>query len=301
MTEPTPSEPTPPDPLSSQLRPPDPGVALIDPDGAPLDEAAIAAAITAIAPFYDLDMGGLNEDLPLYRACADAAGPRVLELGVGSGRVAGHLLARGSRVVGIDANPAMLALARERLAGTDAVLVQGDIRCPPAHDALAPGAFDLVLAPLSGLGHLLHRTDQQAALNHVARWLRPGGWFVADLPAFDPRDWRPQAAVPQLQWTRHHPDRGTQVSKFALAEPAPGIQIQWITYMYDEVRSDGAVHRTLTRFPLRHIFRYEMEGLLEAAGLTLQRWFASYDLDDPSPEDAGERLIAVARRPEETA
>ena len=273
---------------------------LIDPDGLPVGAAEIEAALARIAPFYDLDMGALADDLPLYAAYAQVAGPAVLEVGVGTGRVAAHLAAAGCRVVGIDASPAMLAQARQRFAGgpTEGVtLVPADIRRPPSHSALAPGAFDLVVAPLAGLCHLLTRRDQLAALRNVARLLRPGGWFVADLPAFDPDDWSPDLATPRLQWTRIDPRSGHTVMKLAAAQPAPAIQIQWITYLYDETRSDGAVHRTRARFPLRHIFRFELEGLLEAAGLMPERCFGSYDLDDLPPFDAGERLIAVARKP----
>ena len=245
-------------------------------------------------------MGALADDLPLYAAYAQLAGPAVLEVGVGTGRVAAHLAAAGCRVVGIDASPAMLARARERFAAgpTEGVtLLQADIRRPLSHPALAPGAFDLVIAPLGGLCHLLTRRDQLAALRNVARLLRPGGWFVADLPAFDPDGWSPELATPRLQWTRIDPRSGHTVMMLAAAHPAPAIQIQWITYLYDETRSDGAVHRTRARFPLRHIFRYELEGLLEAAGLMPERCFGSYDLDDLPPFDAGERLIAVARKP----
>ncbi len=272
---------------------------LIDPDGRPVGAAEIEAAMARIAPFYELDMGALADDLPLYREYARTAGPAVLEVGVGTGRVAAHLAAAGCRVVGIDASPAMLAQARERFADPAAgvTVVHADIRRPAPHPALAAGAFDLVIVPLAGLCHLLTRGDQLDALRNVARLLRPGGWFVADLPAFVPGDWSPELATPRLQWTRTDPRSGHTVMKFAASDPAPAIQIQWITYLYDETRSDGVVHRTLARFPLRHIFRFELEGLLETAGLRPERCFASYDLDDLPPHDAGERLIAVARKP----
>ena len=272
---------------------------LIDPDGRPVGAAEIEAALARIAPFYELDMGALADDLPLYREYARLAGPAVLEVGVGTGRVAAHLAAAGCRVVGIDASLAMLAQARERFADPAAgvTVLHADIRRPPPHPALATGAFDLVIVPLAGLCHLLTRGDQLDALRSVARLLRPGGWFVADLPAFVPGDWSPELATPRLQWTRTDPRSGHTVMKFAASDPAPAIQIQWITYLYDETRSDGVVHRTLARFPLRHIFRFELEGLLETAGLRPERCFASYDLDDLPPHDAGERLIAVARKP----
>ena len=165
---------------------------LIDPDGLPVGQAEIEAALARIAPFYDLDLGALADALPLSAAYAQLAGPAVLEVGVGTGRVAAHLAAAGCRVVGIDASPAMLAQARQRFAAgpTEGVtLVQADIRRPPSHPALAPGAFDLVAAPLAGLCHLLTRHDQLAALRNVARLLRPGGLVAGSRhppPAMDP-------------------------------------------------------------------------------------------------------------------
>lgn len=269
-----------------------------------LQPRAIDEALAALAPFYDLDMGALRDDLPLYREYARAAGPYVLELGVGTGRVAADLQAHGCTVVGVDRGAAMLDRARERLGDDDVTLIEADITRLPEHPAIPAGRFDLVIAPLSGLCHLLDRGRQQAALGAVSRLLRPGGLFIADLPAFHPDDWAPELRTPQLQWTRIDPASGHTVMKYAAAESLPGIQIQRITYMYDEVRSDGAVHRTLARFPLRHIFRYELEGLLEAAGLPLERCYASYDLDDGPTigetsawGDQGDRLIVVARKP----
>ena len=85
---------------------------LIDPDGLPVGEAEIEAALARIAPFYDLDMGALADDLPLYAAYAQQAGPAVLEVGVGTGRVAAHLAAAGCRVVGIDANEVRIEITR---------------------------------------------------------------------------------------------------------------------------------------------------------------------------------------------
>jgi len=275
----------------------------------------IESALRTIAPYYDLDMGDLQEDLPLYREYARAAlppsddppihGPAVLEIGLGTGRVAASLHADGCHVVGLDSSPAMIEQARTRLRDTGVIIVPGDIRCPPDHPSLQPHAFDLVIAPLSGLCHLLTRTDQQAALAAVARLLRPGGLFLSDLPAFQPDDWDPRLRTPHLQWTRTDPRTGRMIMKYAAAESFPGIQIQQITYMYDEVRSDGALHRSVARFPLRHIFRFELEGLLESAGLLVEQCYASYDLDDidsenstPTVGDPDERLIVLARKPE---
>lgn len=305
------THPSPPDPASHPRAIPSPEIA---------SESDVEAALRAIAPYYQLDMGGLQDDLPLYREYARAAvprtaapgaagiAPRVLEIGLGTGRVAADLQAHGCHVVGLDSSPAMIGEARAHLRGTGVTIILGDIRRPPAHPALVADAFDLVIVPLSGLCHLLTRRDQQHALRSLARFLRPGGLFLADLPAFQPDDWRPDLRTPQLQWTRTDPRSGHTIMKYAAAESFPGIQIQQITYMYDELRSNGGVHRSLAQFPLRHIFRFELEGLLEAAGLPVERCYASYDLDDvqssedaTSHEDTGDRLIVLARKPDPAA
>ena len=86
-------------------------------------------------PWDDAFMAGLYDlfpfeaDLPLYRELAAAQGGRVLELACGSGRVLVPLVQAGNRVVGLDASPHMLALARAKLdTGTSARLIQGDMR-----------------------------------------------------------------------------------------------------------------------------------------------------------------------------
>ncbi|HEU5367193.1 MAG TPA: class I SAM-dependent methyltransferase, partial [Ktedonobacterales bacterium] len=68
-----------------------------------------------IAPYYDLEHAGYQEDVDLYLNYALAAGPPVLELGCGTGRLLEPLARWGIEVVGVDSSPAMLALARKRL------------------------------------------------------------------------------------------------------------------------------------------------------------------------------------------
>jgi hypothetical protein len=95
-----------------------------------------------------------------------------------------------------------------------------------------------------------------------------------------------------LEWTRELP-AGHIVSKLATLEAHPGSQTQDVTYIYDDVGPGGAVERTLARFRLRHVFQFEMVGLLEAVGMRVTQIYGSYDLDSV---EAGERLILVSER-----
>jgi len=69
------------------------------------------------APIYDTWAADMTEDVDFYVELAREADGPVVELAVGTGRVAIPVAARtGKRVIGIDSSPAMLAVAREWLA-----------------------------------------------------------------------------------------------------------------------------------------------------------------------------------------
>jgi predicted TPR repeat methyltransferase len=98
----------------------------------------------------------------------------VLDLCCGTGLLAGELIARDYRVVGVDASDAMLALARERL-GPDVALIP--VTLP---DLAVEGVFDAVVCTLDGLSYLTPAELRQT-LAEVALRLRPAGWLVFDL------------------------------------------------------------------------------------------------------------------------
>src|SRR5687768_3124067 len=70
----------------------------------------------SIAGLYDLSYGDFTDDADFYENLARSVDGPILELGVGTGRVAIPLAQEGYDVVGLDASASMLAVARERLA-----------------------------------------------------------------------------------------------------------------------------------------------------------------------------------------
>ena len=106
---------------------------------------------------------------------ADPAGVRsVLDLCCGTGLLAGELVARGYRVVGVDASAAMLARARERL-GPEVALSRMTLP-----ELTLDGSFDAAVCTFDGLNYLTP-DDLRLTLTAVAGRLRPAGWLVFDL------------------------------------------------------------------------------------------------------------------------
>ncbi|MEU5363547.1 class I SAM-dependent methyltransferase [Streptomyces sp. NPDC005925] len=111
----------------------------------------------------------------------------VLDLGCGTGSLSLLAAGQGHRVTGVDLAPAMVALAREKLAGRDAVFLVGDASKPPVGDL----RYDTVL-----VRHVLWTLPHPGrVLRHWWSLLRPGGrlvlvegvWGTAD-PAGIPAD-----------------------------------------------------------------------------------------------------------------
>ena len=106
---------------------------------------------------------------------ADADGVRsVLDLCCGTGILAGELIERDYRVVGVDASEAMLALARERL-GPKVVLSRMTLP-----DLAVDGVFDAAVCTFDGLNYLAPDA-LRLTMAAVAGCLRPAGWLVFDL------------------------------------------------------------------------------------------------------------------------
>jgi ubiquinone/menaquinone biosynthesis C-methylase UbiE len=129
-------------------------------------------------PFYDLLAKLLGADAArrlLVKQAACRAGDRVLEIGCGTGSL---LLAvkkaqPGAEVVGLDPDPAALAIARRKAvrAGVAVQLDQGFADALPYPDA----SFDRVLS--SFMYHHLSREVKAKTLREVRRVLKPGGRF----------------------------------------------------------------------------------------------------------------------------
>src|SRR3954470_9229721 len=133
--------------------------------------------------YAESSSGGSSADVPFYVGLAREADGLLVELAVGTGRVAIPIAqATGRRVVGIDSSPAMLAQARVRAAeaGVELDLREGDIRDLEIEEPAA-----LIYCPARSLLHLCSWADRRPCFARVAASLQPNGRFAWNAFAFD--------------------------------------------------------------------------------------------------------------------
>jgi SAM-dependent methyltransferase len=133
-----------------------------------------------IAGVYDAMMAGLPDPTDCVDRLAELAGPGpALELGIGTGRVALPLAARGVQVHGIDASAAMVEQLRAKPGGDTIPVTMGDFA-----DVPVGGSYPLVYVVFNTFFALLSQDDQVRCFAGVARRLTQDGVFV--LTAFVP-------------------------------------------------------------------------------------------------------------------
>ena len=134
----------------------------------------------AIAHIYDPWSRSVTEDIGFYVHHALASGGPVVELAVGTGRIAVPIAGAGVRVIGVDSSPGMLAVAGEAAAAAGvAHLVDlriGDLTDPPVAERVP-----LVTCPFRTLLHLPSEAEKLRVLRVAHGLLEPGGRFVFDV------------------------------------------------------------------------------------------------------------------------
>jgi SAM-dependent methyltransferase len=220
----------------------------------------------SFAESYDRWAAEMTEDVAFYVELAQEADGPVVELAVGTGRVAIPVArAIGRTAIGIDTSPAMLAHARE--AGGDLL----DLRLGDMRELELESPAALVYCPYRALLHLPTWADRRLVFERVADALLPGGRFAWNAFAFD------HAIAGRLDGLRQE-------------EPVPHT----LRYSVGESRVDIVLESGDTS-SLWWATRNEWLGLIDVAGLEMEAlygWFDRRPFDDESRE-----LVFIARKP----
>jgi len=249
------------------------GGAGLRPAGAGGDQGREAADYDSIAGIYDTWSASVTEDVDFYVEEALASGGTVVELAVGTGRIAVPMARAGVHVIGVDQSAGMLAVARayaEREGVPELVeLRRGDLLRPPVDEHVA-----LVTCPFRSLLHLESADEKLSALKVAHGLLTPEGRFVFDV--FAPS--RDDIEETDGRWLEREPDIFERAD---WDERARTLTLS--------VRSGEAA----TAFTLHWLSEPEWRALLEQARFEVE---ALYGWFDRRPFDGGEDMIWICRR-----
>jgi SAM-dependent methyltransferase len=228
------------------------------------------SAYDRIARIYDPWSRSVVEDVAFYVELAKETGGPVLELGVGTGRIAIPIAAEGIHVIGVDTSARMLEVAREaaELAGVTVDLRVGDLRKPGVR-----GTFPLVTSPFRAMLHMETDADRRDALRAARKLVAPGGKFVFDV--FEPS----QEDIDETH------------DKWLEREPGIFELAQW----HEESRTlilRLRTEETETEMSLAWLPVAEWRTLIEEAGFDVE---AHYGWFDKQPYWGGEDSIWVCR------
>jgi SAM-dependent methyltransferase len=235
--------------------------------------AQAVSLYSRIAAFYDPWSRSVTEDVGFYVEHALASGGPVVELAVGTGRIAVPIAVAGVDVIGVDSSPEMLAVARAsgEAAGVGGRLDLrvGDLRKPPVSERVP-----LAICPFRSLLHMETEAEKLRALRAARALLEPGGRFVFDVFA------------PSREDIEDTHDRWL--------EREPGI---WERAVWDEASRTLSLSvrsgEEETTFGLHWLSAPEWQRLLELAAFEVEALYGWFDL---RPYAIEEDMIFVCRR-----
>lgn len=234
----------------------------------------MTSSYDAIAALYDPWSQSVREDIDFYVAEARKSGGPVVELGIGTGRIAVPIAAAGVHVIGVDDSDGMLAICRQHAEAAGVAerldLRLGDLRRPPVLERVP-----LVISPFRALLHLQSDEERLDALRRIYGLLLAGGRFVFDV--FAPS--REDVEETNGRWLEREPGIWERAD-WDLEKRVLTLSVR------------GASGETTMRLAWRS--HEEWRALLETAGFEV---VGSYGWFDMRPYAGGEDSVWIARRP----
>lgn len=252
------------------------------------------ARLTAVETFGPTAYGEAFADVydDWYEAISDVAATvarvralagdgAVLELGVGTGRLALPLADTGVPTWGLDASAPMLAHLRAKPGGDNVRIVLADMAAPPL---VSPGRFAVVFCAYNTFFNLDTREAQQACLAWVAGALAPGGRLAIE--AFVPNDPDEAAGGPVTV-------RSVEPDRVVLSVASRDTTAQTITGQFVELSASGV---RLRPYRIRYLFPEQLDAAAAAAGLGLVDRWADWDCR-PFTRDSPNHVSVYAATP----
>jgi SAM-dependent methyltransferase len=237
------------------------------------DEAVAARYDDTLGRWGDKDVVDPAVDFLAQLADGGAA----LELGIGTGRIALPLAARGVPVHGIDLSEAMVARLLAKPGGAEIPVTIGDFATTRIE-----GAYSLAYVVFNTIQNLTTQDAQVACFQNVAMHLEPGGCFVIEV------------GVPQLQ--RVSP--GETIHSFSFESPIRfgldeyDVANQGLVSHHYDVREGEFGPRSI---PFRYVWPSELDLMARLAGMRPRERWSGWGREPFTSEST--KLVGVWEKP----
>ncbi len=215
---------------------------------------------------------------------------KILEAGVGTGRLFKDGLDIGADIYGLDISETMLEVLYGKIPEKQYYRISRQNIVDFSYEF----KFDLIIAPFRVMMHLLTKEEQISALNNVYRHLNKNGRFIFD--AFIPD-------LNQLIYGINYKldfegeyESGKKIRRFVTTSPDLVNQTIQVSFHLEWEEEDG-LKQDDCNLPMRYFFRYELEHLVERSAFENYRILGDYKGNELNKESRD--FIVICRKTRE--
>ena len=244
---------------------------------------------SCFARFYDFIYAKIRSEVDheyFLKKIKESRG-KILEAGVGTGRLFLDGLKAGADIYGIDISPAMLEVLKTKASRKEHYrLSQQDIR-----DFETGFRFNLIIAPFRVFMHLIETSDQITALDHVCDQLEQGGSFIFDL--YIPAPGLLASGMNEQLDFQGEFEPGNTIRRYVTSHSNLISQINHLRMRFEWNEGDQ-VYSEIWDSKMRFFFRYELEYLLEKSKFRSFSIFGDYQ-ENPLSSDSKEFVVVCSK------
>lgn len=226
---------------------------------------------TNFARFYDTIYHHVRDgvDNEYFQNEIQRSGGKILEIGVGTGRLFINALNQGADIHGLDISESMLEILYKKLQKDQYYRISQQNIINFSFDFI----FDLIIAPFRVIMHLLDIEEQIKAIDNVYNHLNSNGRFIFD--AFIPDLNQLIKGINNKMDFEGEYDSGQKIRRFVSTFPDLINQTIQVNFHLEWEEKNELKHDDWI-LPLRFFFRYELEHLLERTKFEKYKIYGDY-------------------------
>ncbi len=222
-----------------------------------------------LATYYDDEYGHKSDDINFYLQHALNV-DRVLEIGIGTGRVAIPLAQQGVAVFGIDSSIPMLRRLMEKCSRLYPLSV--NCCCADMRTLCLNVTFPLITMPFRVFLHNLSQSDQIQTLKRLYHHLEDDGLLLFDVivplyPVLAASVWQDEFSETRAEGN----------DKLTIRTKINHDPVKQHLHIHNDYNVGNENNTTMGHYSYRYVFRYEMEALLTLCGFRVEEVYGGFD------------------------